>query len=124
MPVQENRLTLRIYGSEGTISVGWQESKYRQSTSQDWIVFGQGYNKVQFFRSQIENFSKAILRQEPLLINVEDAIASVKVIEAAYQALNQDHWTPIDSFTLIDPIAEYSPPTTIQSHWPQQTTSR
>lgn len=89
---------LRIYGSEGTISVGWKESKYRQSTSQDWVVFGQGYNKIQSFRSQIENFSKAILNQEPLLITLEDAIASVEVIEAAYQSLNQDHWTPIPSF--------------------------
>jgi predicted dehydrogenase len=86
---------LRIYGSNGTISVGWKASKYRQSSSQDWVVFGQGYNKVQSFRSQIENFSKAILKQEPLLITVEDAIASVEVIEAAYRSLNQDHWTPI-----------------------------
>lgn len=86
---------LRIYGSNGTISVGWKESKYRQSSSQDWVTFGQGYNKVQSFRSQIENFSKAILKQELLLITVEDAIASVEVIEAAYQSLHQDHWTPI-----------------------------
>lgn len=86
---------LRIYGSNGTLSVGWKESKYRQSSSQDWIIFGQGYNKVQSFQSQIENFSKAILKQEPLLITVEDAIASVEVIEAAYKSLNQDYWTPI-----------------------------
>jgi predicted dehydrogenase len=90
---------LRIYGSEGTISVGWQESKYRQSTSQDWVVFGQGYSKVQSFCSQIENFSQAISNKEPLLITVEDAIASVEAIEAAYQSLNQDHWTPIYPFT-------------------------
>jgi predicted dehydrogenase len=86
---------LRIYGSNGTISVGWKESKYRQSTSQDWVVFGQGYNKVQSFRSQIENFSNAIARREPLRITAEDAIASVKVMEAAYRSLNQNHWTPI-----------------------------
>jgi predicted dehydrogenase len=94
---------LRIYGSNGTISVGWKESKYRQSASQDWVVFGQGYNKVQSFRSQIENFSKAILKQEPLLITMADAIASVEAIEAAYQSLNQNHWTPIHSF-----LSDYS----------------
>jgi predicted dehydrogenase len=86
---------IRVYGSQGTISVGWKESKYRQSTSQDWIPFGLGYNKVQSFRSQIENFSKAILGQEALLITSEDAIASVEVIESAYQALRQNRWTPI-----------------------------
>ena len=89
---------LRIYGSHGTISVGWKESKYRQSTSSDWVVFGSGYNKVQSFRSQIENFSRAIVGQEPLRITIADAIASVKVIEAAYQSLSQNHWTPIQSF--------------------------
>jgi predicted dehydrogenase len=89
---------LRIYGSNGTMSIGWKESKYRLSAGQDWVVFGQGYNKVQSFQSQIENFSKAILNQEPLLIAVEDAIASVEAIEAAYQSLNQNHWTPIPSF--------------------------
>jgi predicted dehydrogenase len=86
---------LRIYGSQGTISVGWRESKYRQDSSQGWVIFGQGYNKVQSFRSQIENFTKAVLKQESLLITVEDAIASVEAIEAAYQSLNQNHWTPI-----------------------------
>lgn len=86
---------IRIYGSHGTISVGWKESKYRQASSPDWVVFGKGYNKVQAFRSQIENFSKAILKEEPLLITADDAIASVEVIEAAYAALNQNRWTPI-----------------------------
>lgn len=86
---------IRIYGSQGTISVGWKESKYRQSASQEWIQFGNGYNKVQSFRSQIDNFSKAIAGKEALVITSEDAIASVEVIESAYQALHQSHWTPI-----------------------------
>ena len=86
---------IRIYGSQGTISVGWKESKYRQATSQDWIVFGSGYNKVQSFRSQIDNFAKAIRNQEPLLITAEDGVASVEVIEAAYAALKQNNWVPI-----------------------------
>jgi predicted dehydrogenase len=88
---------IRIYGSQGTISVGWKESKYRQSSGQDWVVFGKGYDKVQAFRSQIDNFSKAILKEEALLITAEDAIASVAAIEAAYASLNQSRWTPIAS---------------------------
>lgn len=86
---------IRIYGSQGTISVGWKESKYRQATSQDWIVFGNGYNKVQSFRSQIDNFAKAIRNQESLVITAEDGVASVEVIEAAYAALKQNNWVPI-----------------------------
>ena len=86
---------IRIYGSQGTISIGWKESKYRQTSGQDWIVFGNGYNKVQSFRSQLENFAKAIRGQEPLIITADDGIASVEVIEAAYAALNQNNWRPI-----------------------------
>ncbi len=86
---------IRIYGSQGTISVGWKESKYRQSSSSEWVVFGKGYNKVQAFRSQIENFTKAIKGEETLLITAEDGLASVEAIEAAYAAMRQVSWTAI-----------------------------
>jgi predicted dehydrogenase len=88
---------INIYGSQGTISVGWKESKYRQASSRDWIVFGNGYNKVQAFRSQITNFARTIRGEEMLLITAEDALASVEVIEAAYCSLRlvPQHWTTV-----------------------------
>jgi predicted dehydrogenase len=88
---------IRIYGSQGTISIGWKESKYRQATSQDWITFGHGYNKVQAFTSQIKNFARAIRGEEKLLITAQDGLASVEVIEAAYSALRKSQWTVVDS---------------------------
>ena len=84
-----------IYGSRGTISIGWKESKYRQSSSRDWVVFGKGYDKLQAFRSQIENFTRAIRGEEMLLITPEDALASVMVVSAAYRALHHHHWTDV-----------------------------
>ncbi|MCG3196010.1 MAG: Gfo/Idh/MocA family oxidoreductase [Candidatus Omnitrophica bacterium] len=84
-----------IYGSRGTIRVGWKESKYRQSSSPDWIVFGKGYDKVQAFKRQIENFCHAIRKEEPLLITAEDAIGSVETIEAAYRSLAGNHWVQV-----------------------------
>jgi predicted dehydrogenase len=86
---------LNIYGSQGTICVGWKESKYRQSSSRDWVVFGRGYDKVQAFRSQIENFARSIRGEEMLLITAEDALASVEVIEAAYGCLLRENWTAV-----------------------------
>src|SRR5439155_773894 len=86
---------LNIYGSRGTIAVGWKGSKYRQSSSSDWIVFGKGYDKVQAFRSQINNFARAIQGREMLLITAEDALASVEAIEAAYNSLRRVHWTAV-----------------------------
>jgi predicted dehydrogenase len=86
---------LSIYGSHGTVLVGWKESKYRQSASRDWIVFGKGYDKVQAFRSQIVNFARTLRGEEMLRITAEDARASVEVIEAAYRSLRLQHWTSI-----------------------------
>jgi predicted dehydrogenase len=89
----------RIYGSEGTISVGWKESKFLLAGSREWKLFGKGYNKVQAFRSQIENFAKALRGEEMLLLTLDDALASVQVIESAYASLRDSRWIaiPLDS---------------------------
>jgi predicted dehydrogenase len=86
---------INIYGTHGAISVGWRESKFVQANKREWTVFGSGYDKVQAFRSQIDNFARAIRGEETLLINADDALASVEVIEAAYVALERNQWTRI-----------------------------
>jgi predicted dehydrogenase len=87
---------ISIYGTNGTLQIGWRESKYKLNSSPDWTVFGKGYDKVQAFRAKIENFRNAILQKEELLINPEDALASVEVIEAAYRSLNENLWTRVE----------------------------
>jgi predicted dehydrogenase len=86
---------IAVYGSSGTILVGWRESKYRRSGDADWTVFGAGYNKVEAFKRQIENFAGAVRGEEPLVVTPEDALASVQVIEAAYRSLARGGWEPI-----------------------------
>lgn len=86
---------ISIFGSEGTLRVGWRESKYRRHTDDDWTKFGEGYNKLHAFRRQIDNFVGAIRGEEPLRITFADAQASVDVIEAAYDALRRSQWQSI-----------------------------
>jgi predicted dehydrogenase len=86
---------LNIYGSRGTVSVGWKQSRYRQSSSRDWVVFGQGYDKVQAFRNQLRNFCGVVRGTETPLSTPEDALASVEVVEAAYEALREAHWLKV-----------------------------
>jgi predicted dehydrogenase len=86
---------IAVYGSNGTILVGWRESKYRRTGDADWTVFGTGYNKVDAFKRQIENFAAAVRGDEPLVVTPEDALASVQVIEAAYRSLARGAWEPI-----------------------------
>ncbi len=86
---------ISIYGTNGTLHIGWRESKYKLNSSPDWNVFGKGYDKVQAFKSKIENFRNAVADGEELLTKPEDALASVEVIEAAYKSLNQNLWQKV-----------------------------
>ena len=86
---------ISLYGTNGTAHIGWQESVYRRREDREWTVFGQGYDKLQAFRGQIDNFSGAIRGDQKLIITAADALASVRVIEVAYEALRRDAWVPI-----------------------------
>ncbi|MFO7691098.1 MAG: Gfo/Idh/MocA family oxidoreductase, partial [Cryobacterium sp.] len=88
---------ISIYGTRGTVWIGWKESRYRQSSSPDWVKFGNGYDKVGAFRSQIVNFANAIKGEDKLIIDSDDALASVEVVEAAYESLSQNHWTQVNN---------------------------
>ena len=86
---------ISIYGSDGTINVGWHESKFRP-LSGDWIKFGDGYDKIGAMRAQVGNFCGALQGREELLITAEDALASVAVIEAAYASMDSAGWVRVN----------------------------
>jgi predicted dehydrogenase len=88
---------VRLYGSDGTILVGWKESRFRRRGEAEWHTFGRGYDKIQAFRDQLENFCDAIDGTARLLITPRDALASVEVIAAAYSALDCARWERIGS---------------------------
>ncbi|MFQ5503248.1 MAG: Gfo/Idh/MocA family protein [Planctomycetota bacterium] len=83
---------IRIFGAEGTLEVGWNGSRYRQASSKAWVAFGDGYDKLGAIRRQLENFAGTVMDDDPPLITPEDALASVRVIEAAYRSLKNDDW--------------------------------
>lgn len=86
---------ISIYGTNGTLHVGWRESKYKLHSNPNWTIFGKGYDKIQAFQTKLENFAGKINGTEELLINPSDALASVQVIEAAYKSLNQNLWQKV-----------------------------
>ena len=93
---KERDAYLDIYGSAGTIRIGWSASRYRQTSSPDWVEFGHGYDKNRALKSQLCNFAGAIRGTEPLRITAEDALASVQVIEAAYRSMANDGWVGVE----------------------------
>lgn len=88
---------LDIYGSDGTILVGWKASRYLTDPAEGWKPFGGGYDKVQAMTDQVHNFCRAFIDGEPLLISAQDALASVEVIGAAYTAMFRDNWVSLDA---------------------------
>lgn len=94
---KEQPYFIAIYGSAGTLLIGWQESKYRRTSDSDWNVFGSGYNKVDAFKRQLENFAGAIQGQDSLIVTPADGLASVEVIEAAYRAMQRGAWEAIET---------------------------
>jgi predicted dehydrogenase len=83
---------VRLYGSDGTILIGWKESRYKRFDDARWISFGSGYDKVSAFRKQIQNFADAVAGHGTVELTTDDAIASVEVIAAGYAAMSASHW--------------------------------
>jgi len=86
---------ISLFGSEGTLHVGWQQSKYKRNDDKEWTVFGTGYDKVAAFKNQIENFADAVMNNKTPLVTPEDALASVLAVEAAYESMRNSYWQTV-----------------------------
>ncbi len=94
---KESEHYISIYGSDGTVQIGWQGSRYRLRGDGEWTTFGSGYNKAAAFGRQLENVVGSLRGEEEPLIRPYDAWASVQVIEAAYRSVGADLWAEVES---------------------------
>ena len=85
---------VRVHGTRGALEVGWQGSRYKTDGG-DWQAFGEGYDKVTAFRSQLQNFFACARGEAEPVIDDTDARASVVVIERAYKAARQERWVEV-----------------------------
>jgi predicted dehydrogenase len=85
-----------LYGSQGTLRIGWQGSQYRQSERNEWVPFGSGYDKERALGNQVRNFVRSIQGKEMPVITAVDGLESVRVIEAAYRSGRRNHWVPVE----------------------------
>ena len=86
---------IEIFGTKGTVTLGFKQSRYTLDGN-EWTDFGSGYSKAEAFRGQLENFAAAIRGEASTLVTADDAVASVRVIEAAYASLRASSWVPVD----------------------------
>lgn len=83
---------ISIYGTEGTLLIGWKLSQYKLHEKDKWEVFGTGYDKQKAFGNQARHFIECIVfGKKPLIKNV-DELAAVKAIETAYKSSKINKW--------------------------------
>jgi len=79
---------LVLHGSRGKLCVGWKEAVLQPNVGSVRAIAG-GYDKRAAIQRQVENFAAAIRGREPLRADNADALASVEVIAAAYDAMRR-----------------------------------
>jgi predicted dehydrogenase len=89
----------RIYGTHGTLCIGWKKSMYRPNEAKDWINFGEGYNTLRTFARQMSHLIDVVSGEENPEISAGDVIESVRTIEAAYQSLQTGQFVKIHPAT-------------------------
>jgi predicted dehydrogenase len=59
------------------------------------VDFGTGYNKGQAFCAQMQNFVRAVRREEVMRTKLEDAMAAMKAIDAGYRSAQTERWVAL-----------------------------
>jgi predicted dehydrogenase len=86
---------VEVVGSEGVVRVGFARSRFRRGSAPQWEDFGSGYDKVAAHRRQLEVFAGAVAGTGTLLIDADDALASVAAIDAAYRSITTGTWEQV-----------------------------
>lgn len=87
---------VQVYGTGGAIKLGWKGAWIKKAGESDWTSFGTGYSKVGAFANQIKSFEGVVRRECDPLVTPRDALASVRVIDAAYESIKRDDWVAVE----------------------------
>jgi predicted dehydrogenase len=83
---------VEVIGTDGVVRVGWSRSRFRKASSPTWEDLGTGYDKVAAHVRQLDTFAAAVAGEGELLIDGDDALASVAAIDAAQRSLASGQW--------------------------------
>lgn len=95
-----DRITERyvgVFGTEGSLEVGWNGGRTRLRGAASDVPFGVGYDKFTALGNNVRNVAGAVRGERPLVVTPLDALASVSVIEAAYESARNAAWTSVSS---------------------------
>jgi predicted dehydrogenase len=84
-----------VYGSKGTIEVGWRGSRVRPAGGPDQLI-GQGYDKHEAHRLMLTAFRDLVAGEARPWITPGECLRTVAAVEAAYRSLRSGGWVNVD----------------------------
>jgi predicted dehydrogenase len=88
---------LAAFGTEGSLEVGWRQSRVRLTSSPTDVAYCHGYDKVTALADNLRNVAQALRGEADFVVTPADAIASVAVIQAAYESVRTGQWACVRS---------------------------
>jgi len=88
---------LAVFGTEGSLEVGWKGSRLRLASNPAETKFGDGYDKVVALGGNVRNVARAVLGEEELIVKPADALASVAAVDACYESLQLGAWVNVQA---------------------------
>ena len=84
-----------VYGSKGTIEVGWRGSRLRPAGGPDQPI-GTGYDKNEAHRLMLTAFRDLVAGKVRPWITPGECLRTVAAVEAAYRSLRSGGWVNVD----------------------------
>jgi predicted dehydrogenase len=85
---------LTVLGTDGAVEVGWRGS--RLLTAAGIEEFGTGYDKIGSLRANLADVAAAVRGTGAPRVGLEDALASVSVVDAAHRSLADGRWEKVE----------------------------
>lgn len=95
----QDQYFLRLHGTQGRILVGWSESVLLHGSETAPILTGPAYDGTRAVGDQLLAAVTAVARRRDGIGGLDDAIANVEAIHAAYLSLAKGGWQEILSTT-------------------------
>jgi len=86
---------LEVYGSEGSIMVGWDILRYRTSKTKKWTEIRGGFKEEDAFIKEINHFVNCIKGRETPIVSGVDGLRALEIVEAAYRSNEEKVWINI-----------------------------
>lgn len=84
-----------VYGTEGSVEIGWQGARARLRSTAGEYVFGSGYQKIDSLRDNLAAVLDALAAGAPLPVTPADMVAAAAVVDAGYASAKQACWVEV-----------------------------